>query len=79
MPKLRNNLEVLESEASNTEAKVDAVFSSVLIAYVLTTYNIYINYKQIEVLLKCLRLPPNKEICSELMKKMNEFDDNALR
>ena len=76
MPKLLNNLQVIES---NSEAKVDAVFSSLIIAYVFTTYHVNLKKEQNEILLKCLRLPPDKETCSELMKKINEFDHKVLR
>jgi hypothetical protein len=79
MPKLNANLKVLESQIKDAKAKVHTVLSSVIIAYVFTKYNVYLKSEQYETLLKCLKLPPDKEVCSEFMKSINEFDDNILR
>jgi hypothetical protein len=79
MPKVRKNLEVLESETKDVKVKVHVMMSSIIIAYVFTKYGVYLKAEQYEILLKSLRLPPDKEVCSEFMKSINEFDDNILR
>jgi hypothetical protein len=79
MPKVEKNLEVLENEIKGVEVKVHAVMSSVIIAYVFTKYEVNLKPEQYEILLKCLKLPPDKEVCSEFMKSINEFDDKISR
>jgi ABC-type molybdate transport system permease subunit len=79
MPKLRENLKVLESQTEDVRAKVLAVVSSVVIAYVFTKHDVYLKSEQNEVLLKCLWLPPDEEVCCKFMKTINEFDNNILR
>ena len=76
MPKVLNNLDVLESQTEDVNAKVDAVMSSVVIAYVFTKYHLPERY---EILLKCLRLPSDREVCSKFIKNIKKFDDNTLR
>ena len=80
MPKVKKNLEILESETMNVKSKVSAVVSSVVITYVFTEYNVGLETEQYALLLKCLRLPAdNKEVCSEFMTKIIEFHDNISR
>ena len=79
MPKLEANLKVLGSETKDAKAKVHTVLSSVAIAYVFTKYNVYLTSEQYEILLKCLKLPPDNEACLEFMKNIDEFDDNILK
>ena len=81
MPKVEENLKVLESPGhpKDRKSKVDAVFSSVIIAYVFTNYDVNMQIEHYETLLACLKLPPEGEICTELMKKINKFDGNTLR
>ena len=79
MPKVLNNLDVLKSQTEDVNAKVDAVVSSVVIAYVFIKYRVSLEFGRYEVLLKCFKLPPNKEICSGFMNIINKFDDNILR
>ena len=71
-------MEELESESLNAKAKALIVTSSAIIAYVLQKYHIYPKNEELEILLKCLRLPPNKDVCSEFMKSINAFDSNFL-
>ena len=78
MPKLEANLKVLGSQTQDANAKVHTVLSSVTIAYVFTKYNVYLTYENYEILLKCLKLPPDKEACLEFMKSIDDFDDNIL-
>ncbi|CAB4005504.1 Hypothetical predicted protein, partial [Paramuricea clavata] len=78
MPKLEANLKVLGSQTQDAKAKVHTVLSSVTIAYVFTKYNVYLTYENHEILLKCLKLPPNKEACLEFMKSIDNFDNNIL-
>ena len=79
MPKLRKNLEALESQARNVKDKVHAVVSSVVIAYVFTKYPVYLKPELKQTLLQCLTLPPNNDVCSEFVKSIDEFDNNILR
>ncbi len=79
MPKLQENLNVLERKTKDAKAKVDAVVSSVIIAYVFTTYRVDLKFEQNQILLKCLKLPPDKDVCFEFMKSIDEFDANSLR
>ena len=74
MPKLKENLKVLNGKSKDPKANVLAVMSSVVIAYVFTKYNVFPKREDCEILLKCLRIPPEKEVCVELMKGINEFD-----
>ena len=73
------NLEVLKGRANDVNAKVHAVVSSVIITYVFTKYHVSLKYEQYETLLKCLMLPADEKVCSEFMKRINEFDNNILR
>ena len=79
MPKVRKNLEVLESKTKDVKAQLHAVLSSVIITYVFTQYKVHLISEKYEILLKCLQLPPDKEVCSEFMKSINGFDENILR
>ena len=79
MPKLQENLKALDDQTSDVKAKVHAVVSSVVIAYVFTKYHVYVNSESEQILWKCLKLPSNKEVCSEFVKIVDEFDDNLLR
>ena len=81
MPKVEDNLKILESPGylKDRKSKVDAVFSSVIIAYVFTNYDVSMNIEHYETLLACLKLPPDGEICAELMTKINKFDGNTSR
>ena len=79
MPKVLKNLEVLECQTEDVNAKVQAVVSSVMIAYVFTKYHVSLEFGRYEILLKCLRLPPDRDVCSEFMENLNAFDDNILR
>ncbi len=79
MPKLQENLAVLERKTRDAKAKVDAVVSSVTIAYVFTQYGVDLKFELNQILLKCLKLPPDKEVCFEFMKSIDEFDANSLR
>ena len=78
LPKLQKNVRVLESRKKDAKSKVQAVLSSVMITYVFTSYHVNLNLEHFEILLRCLALPPDKEICVELMKNINELD-NGLR
>ena len=77
MPKLQENLKVMESEAH--DAKVHALVSSIVIAYVFTKYDVNLKLEKFEILLKCLRLPPEKKVCSEFVKIFNKFEEKILR
>ena len=81
MPKVEDNLKVLKSSSylKGKKSKVDAVFSSVIIAYVFTKYDVSMKIEHYATLLACLKLPTDGEICAELMKKINKFDGNTLR
>ena len=79
MPKILKNLEVLKSESKDAKAKVQAVVSSVTIAYVFTKYHVYLKPEQYESLLKCLRLPSDKEVCSKFKESVIEYDDTILK
>ncbi len=79
MPKIQKNLEVLESESKDAKAKVHAVISSFIIAHVFTKYGINLKCEQYEILLKCLRLPPDKDVCCKFMENINKFDGKILR
>ncbi len=79
MPKIEKNLKILESGAKDVKTKVDALVSSVIIAYVFTKYIVDLEPGENEILLKCLSVPPDEEICSEFMKSLNEFDEKKLR
>ena len=79
MPKILSNFEVLESRKEDAKTKVHAVVSSVIIAYVFTKYSVPFKSERYDILLKCLRLPPDKEVCSEFMQNINNFDDSVLR
>jgi hypothetical protein len=79
MPKLNANLKVLGNQIKDAKAKVHTVLSSVIITYVFTKYRVDLKFEQYKTLLKCLNLPPDREVCSEFMKSINEFDDNILR
>jgi hypothetical protein len=79
MPKVRKNLEVLESKTEDVKAKLHAVLSSVLITYVFTQYKINLITEQYEILFKCLQLPPDKGVVLEFMNSINGFDENILR
>ena len=79
MPKIEKNLQMLESETVDVKTKVHAVVSSVVITYVFTKYNVGLESKQFALLLKCLKLPSDKEVCLEFMGRISEFDDNILR
>ena len=74
MPKLRENLNVLKFQTKDPKAKVGAVVSSLVIAYVFTKYNVFPKSEDCEILLKCLRLPTDETVCFEFMKSVNEFD-----
>ena len=79
MPKLQENAKVLESQTKDAKSKVQAVLSSVIIAYVFTNYDVKLKLEHNEILLTCLKLPPDREICAQVMKIINDFDDNSLR
>ena len=79
MPKVVSNLKVLESETEDVNAKVHAVVSSVIIAYVFTKYNVALEFERNDVLLKCLRLPAQKEVCFKFLESINKFDEHSLR
>ena len=73
MPKLKQNLNVLENPASDVKAKSDAVVSSVVITYVFTKYRVSLKPEGEKMLFKCLRLPPNKEVCSKFVTNADAF------
>ena len=79
MPKLHASLKVLAAQTKDVKAKVHAVVSSVVIAYVFTKYHVFLNSEKCEILLKCLRLPSDEEVCSEYVKTIKEFDENIVR
>ena len=79
MPRLQENLKVLDKQAKDVKAKVQAMVSSVVIAYVFTKYDVFLKSEKCEILLKCLKIPPDKEVCSEFVKTIKEFDANTLR
>ena len=79
MPKLHANFKALADQTNDVKAKVHAVVSSVVIAYVFTKYYVFLNSEKCEILLKCLRLPPDEEVCSEFVKTIKEFDENIIR
>ena len=79
MPKLQSNLKVLESQAKDVKDKVHALVSSVIIAYVFTKYHKRLKPEKCEILLKCLRLPPDRKVCSEFVKFIYAFDGETLR
>ena len=79
IPKLQRNLEVLENQAKDVKDKVHAMVSSVIIAYVFTEYHEHLKSDECKILLKCLKLPPDKKVCSEFMKTINKFEGNTLR
>ena len=79
MPKLVENLKVLESQSNVIKDKVEAVVSSVVIAYVFTKYEVTLAPEKYEMLLKCLRLPPDEEVCHEFVRIIDEFDKDMLR
>ena len=79
VPKLQQNVTVLENETEDAKSKTHAVLSSVIIAYVFTNYHVDLKPKEYEILLTCLKLPPDKEVCIEMTKNVNEFDANTLR
>lgn len=76
MPKLQENLKVSEGQGSGVKAKVDAVVSSVVITYVFTKYHVSLNPEEEQMLLKCLKLPPNKEVCFTFVKGIDAFAEN---
>jgi hypothetical protein len=76
---MQKNLNVLERETVDVKVKVDAVVSSVIIAYVFMQYNVYVESEENEILLKCLKIPPDQETCSEFMKSVKKFDEKTLR
>ena len=78
MPKLQENLKALKSRTSYVKDKVQAVVSSLVIVYVFTKYNVYLNPELKQTLLQCLTLPPNTDVCSEFVKRIDEFDDSIL-
>ena len=51
---------------------VDSIVSSVVIAISFYRYNVlpYLNNELLVMLLKSLRIPPNREICNNLMNEM---------
>lgn len=79
MPKLQENLKVLENQSSDVKTKVGAVVSSVVIAYVFTKYYVSLNPESEQILWKCLKLPSNEEVCSEFVKIIQGFDQNIFR
>ena len=79
MPKLVENLKVLESQSNVIKDKVEAVVSSVVIAYVFTKYDVFLTSEKYEMLLKCLRLPPVEKVCHEFVRIINGFDKDMLR
>ena len=79
MPKLSQNLKILEARTSDVNAKVEAVVSSVVVTYVFTKYHVYLNPEDEQMLLKCLKLPPNREVSSQFVKSLGEFSDDILR
>ena len=79
MPKLQENLKAPKNQTSDVKDKVHAVMSSVVIAYVFTKYNVHLKPENKQTLLQCLTLPPNNDVCSEIVKGIDEFDDNILR
>ena len=79
MPKILENIKVLDSQAKNVKTKVQAMVSSVVIAYVFTKYQVFLKSEKCEILLKCLRLPADEEVCSEFVKTIKEFDEITLR
>jgi hypothetical protein len=76
---MQKNLNVLERETVDVKVKVDAVVSSLIIAYVFMQYNVYVESEENEILLKCLKIPPDQETCSEFMKSVKKFDEKTLR
>ena len=72
-------MKVLGSETKDAKFKVHAVLSSVILAYVFTYYHVDLKPKEYEILLTCLKLPPDKEVCAQMTKNIDEFDDNTLR
>ena len=78
-PKIENNLKVLESGKMDVKVKVDALVSSMIIVYVFVKYSVCLEFEEIEILLKCFRIPPHKETCSEFMKSVNKFGKKTLR
>ena len=81
MPKVQENLEVLETETKDAKAKVDAVVSSVIIAYLFTKHGVDLKKKsaKLQILLKCLKLPAEKDVCFDFMKSIDTFVVNNLR
>ena len=79
MPKVNENLKMLTSEPKDARSTIHAVVSSVIIAYVFTKYRVNLNLEQCKTLLKCLKLPPDREVCSEFLKNLKEFDGKVLR
>ena len=79
IPKIKKNLKDLEENTNDAKSKARVVVSSVIIAYVFTKYDVHLETEKCDMLLKCLRLPASKEVCSEFMKSVDEFDDNVLR
>ena len=79
MPKVEENLKILASEPKDIKSTIHAVVSSVIIAYVFTKYRVNLNVEQCETLLKSLRLPADRDVCTEFLKNLKEFDGKVLR
>lgn len=79
MPKVMKNVEVLKAQTNNVKAEVNAVLSSLVIAYVFAKYEVKLKDEHYKALLKCLKLPANEEVCSEFIKSVNEFGNDILR
>lgn len=79
MPKAKNNLTVLESGRACINEKIHVVLSSAIIVYVLIKYDACYSVDQYEILLKCLRLPAEKEVFFGFMETICAFDRQFLR
>ena len=78
-PKVHANHGILSKKSVEAKVAVDSILSSVVIAISFYRYNVlpYLNDEFLVILLKSLRIPPNREICNILMNEIFQLDNEA--
>lgn len=68
----------MESE-DGLQNKVDGLISSAVIVYVFVEYNVQLSYDDFVMVFKCLKIPPDKNLCDKLTESIRNFKETMSR
>ncbi|XP_046861651.1 E3 ubiquitin-protein ligase rnf213-alpha-like [Xenia sp. Carnegie-2017] len=74
MQKIKNNLRIMESK-DGLQNKVDGLISSTVIVYVFVKYNVQLSHDDVVMVFKCLKIPPDKNLCDKLTESIRNFKE----